>query len=89
MLRLITHGHDRRHKEAGAQQHVQRHHDRAHEERRESKQGKDGRDKDAPYRERHAHQCHAAGSSLQDGHYVVQTAHGEADDEHRQRGQHQ
>ena len=30
MFCLITHGHDRRHKEAGAEQHVECHHNRAH-----------------------------------------------------------
>ena len=52
---FVTHGHDRRHKEASAQQYVQRHHNRAHEERREGEQREDGRDKNTPYRERHAH----------------------------------
>ena len=35
VIRLVTHGHDGRHEEAGAQQDIQRHHDRANKQRRE------------------------------------------------------
>ena len=80
---------DRRHEEAGADGLVQDHHDRADEQRRERQQAEHRRHEDAPHRQRHPHQRHAAGTRLQDGRHVVQPAHGERDDEHRQRPQHQ
>ena len=62
---------------------------RADEQRREGQQRHDRRDEDAPDRQRHAHQRHPARARLQHRHHVVQAAHGEADDEQRQRDQHQ
>ena len=89
MVGLVAHGHDRGHKEARAQQHIQRHHDRAHKECRKGKQRKNGGNKNAPHSERHAHQGHAPGSRLKNRDHVVQAAHRKANDENRQRSQHQ
>ena len=86
---LVTHRHNGRHKKAGAQEHIQRHHDGTHKQRGEGKQRQHGGHKNTPYGERHAHQRHAPRSGLQDRHHVVQAAHGESDDEDRRGSQHQ
>ena len=89
MLRLTTHRHNGGHEEAGAQQHVQGHHDGADKQGREGKQGQYGRGEYAPDGQRHAHQGHAPGARLQDGDHIVQAAHGETNDKYRQGRQHQ
>ena len=86
---LLAHLDQRRHEEAGAEQPVEHHHHAGDEERREGEHRHDGGGEDAPDRQRHPHQRHAAGAALQHGHDVVEAAHGEADDEEHQRGEHQ
>ena len=88
MVGLVAHGHDRGHKEARAEQNIQRHHDRAHKECRKGKQRKNGGNENTPDGERHAHQGHAPGSRLKNRDHVVQAAHRKANDENRQRRQH-
>ena len=77
------------HEETGPDDPVERHHDRRHQQRRKRQQAQDGGHEDAPHRQRHAHQGHAAGPRLQHRGDVVQPAHGERDDEDGQRHQHQ
>ena len=89
ILHLLSHLDEGGHEEAGTQHAVEQHHDRGDEQRRECQQCHYRGREDAPHRQRHPHQRHAAGARLQHRHHVVQPAHGEADDEQDQRGQHQ
>ena len=86
---LLAHRHESRHKEAGAQQQVKQHHHCAYKQRREGKQSQNSCDKNAPYRQWHAHQSHTTGASLQNSDDVIQTTHSEANDETNQRHQHE
>ncbi|MGY4336676.1 hypothetical protein ACVWW3_001582 [Bradyrhizobium sp. LM2.9] len=85
----LAHLDQRRHEEAGSQQTVEQQHHRANEQRRECQQRHNGGGEDAPHRQGQTHQGHAAGARLQHGHHVIQPAHGEADDEQDQGGQHE
>ena len=89
IFHLLPHLDEGGHEEAGSQQAVEQHHDRGDEQRRESQQRHHGSRENAPHRQGHAHQRHAARARLQHRHHVVQPAHGEADDEQDQRGQHE
>ncbi|MCY1243933.1 hypothetical protein D9M72_569760 [compost metagenome] len=84
VIQLLPQRDHRRHEKAGAQQLVEQHHDRADEQRREGQQGHDRGHEDAPYRKRHAKQCHAVRARLQHRGDVVQPAHGGGDNENRQ-----
>ena len=86
---LLTHRHQCRHKEAGAQQQVKQHHHRADKQSRKGKQGQNGCNKNAPYGQWHAHQSHATGTSLQNSDNVIQAAHGKTNDEKNERYQHE
>ena len=79
----------RRHEETGPDQGVEQHHDGRHEQGRESEQAEYGGDEDAPHRQRQAHHGQAAAAILQHGNHVVEAAHGEGDDKHRQRDEHE
>ncbi len=89
VLALAAHREHLRHEEARADDAVEQHHDGCDEQRREREQAQDRRDEDAPDRQRHPHQRHAAAARLQHGRDVVQAAHRERDDEHDERQQHQ
>ncbi len=80
---------DIRHEKAGSQKPVKHHHHRADEQGGKGQQRQNGGNENAPYRQGQAHQCHTARARLQHRHHIVQTAHGEPDDEQRQRGEHQ
>jgi len=68
---------------------VEQHHQGADKQGGKGQQAEDGGDKNTPYRERHAHQCHALGAGLEDGGNVVEPTHGEGDDKDCQGDQHQ
>ena len=87
---LLAHRDDRRHEEARADEAVERHHDRADTNSAgNASRPRIGRHEDAPHRQRHAHQRHAAAARLQHRRDVVQAAHRERDDEDRERDEHQ
>ena len=65
-----------------------RHHDRGDEQSRECEEAENRRGEDAPYRQRHTHQRHAAATRLEHRRHVVETAHREGDDEDRERCEH-
>ena len=77
------------HEETRPQRLVQRHHDGADEQRGKCQQRQNGRHEYAPYRQGQTHHRHPARARLQHGHHVVQTAHGESDDEKSQGNAHQ
>src|ERR1700680_1834389 len=77
------------HEETGAQRLVQYHHDGADEQGGKRQQRQDGGHENAPYRQGQTHHGHSARARLQHVHHIVQTAHGESNDEKRQGNQHQ
>ncbi len=85
VLVLPAHGEHLRHEEARADEAIEQHHDRSDEQRRECKQAENRRDEDAPDRERHSHQRHAATARLEHRRDIVQAAHREGDDEDGER----
>ncbi len=89
VAQVLALGDQGRHEETRAQRLVERHHDCADEQGGKREQREDGGHEDAPHRQRQTHHRHAARTPLQHGHDVVEPAHREADDEERERNEHQ
>ena len=89
VVQLIACSHDGWHEETGSQCQVEGHHDGADEQCREGKQTKDGGHQNSPDRQRKTHHRQSSGACLKHRGHIIQTAHGEGDDEHAQGDQHQ